>query len=206
MGRWAEGYAAWDSVAGRSPSIPGWCRRCWPGFRSRDARGADVRAGPAPRCAPAARRISRSRHGTSCGRASRRWSIAPSSRATRPRPRELLRRIDRAPPPPPSEPAAEALRWSLRARLALLAHDTTAAVAASARAVARIPETHTANYPLTAVGPQRFLLARLLLARGDSAGAERWRRSFTGSWSVADLFYLPALDSRSALSRTRSAP
>ncbi|MDQ3139062.1 MAG: hypothetical protein M3Q93_15960, partial [Gemmatimonadota bacterium] len=100
-------------------------------------------------------------------------------------------------------------RWSLRARLALLAADTTAAVQALERAVARIPETHTANHPLTAVGPQRFLLARLLLARGDSIRAERWGRSFVRSWSIADLLYRAALDSltsQSSLTRPRSVP
>jgi hypothetical protein len=121
---------------------------------------------------------------------------------------ELLRRIERA-PVAPSEPAADALGWSLRARLALLAGDTARAIAGLQRAVARIPEIHTANHPLTAVGPQRRLLAQLLLARGDSAGAERWRRSFSTSWSVADLFYLAGLDSLGSgrpSSRPRNAP
>jgi hypothetical protein len=109
--------------------------------------------------------------------------------------RELLQRIERAVPAAPSEPGADALAWSLRSRLALLAGDTVRAIDGLKRAVARIPETYTANYPLTAVGPQRWLLARLLAARGDAAGAERWRRSFTASWSVSDLFYRAGLDS-----------
>jgi hypothetical protein len=70
--------------------------------------------------------------------------------------------------------------------------------------VARVQEPYTANHPLTALGPQRFLLARLLAARGDSAGADRWRRSFTRSWSIADLFYYPALDSLGVGSPSRS--
>jgi len=76
------------------------------------------------------------------------------------------------------------------------------------RSVARVQEPFTGNFPLTALGPQRFLLARLLAARGDSAGAERWRQSFLRSWSVADLFYYPALDSLGAgpLPRLRSRP
>jgi len=122
--------------------------------------------------------------------------------------RDLLQRLDRAPPAAPSEPAADALRWSLRARLAMLAGDTAGAIDALRHSVARVQEPYTANYPLTALGPQRFLLARLLAARGDSAGAARWRRSFARSWSVADLFYFPALDSLGAgpLTRPRSQP
>ena len=74
------------------------------------------------------------------------------------------------------------------------------------RSLARIQEPHTANYPFTAFGPQRLLLARLLLARGDSAGADRWRQSFVRSWSVSDLFFYRALDSLGArpLPRLRS--
>ena len=118
--------------------------------------------------------------------------------------RALLRRVEQAPPAPPAEPAADNLRWTLRARLALLAGDSTGAVSALQRAVARVAEPYTANYPLTALGPQRWLLGRLLAARGDSAAAERWRRSFRRSWAVADLLYLPALDSL-ASSPSRSA-
>jgi hypothetical protein len=124
--------------------------------------------------------------------------------------RELLQRVERAVPAAPSEPGADALAWSLRSRLSLLAGDTVRAIDGLKRAVARIPETYTANYPLTAVGPQRWLLARLLAARGDSAGAERWRRSFTASWSVSDLFYRVGLDSPgsggSSPPRPRSSP
>jgi hypothetical protein len=108
------------------------------------------------------------------------------------------------PPPPRGERAPDNLRWSLRARLALLAHDSAGAVDALERAVSRIAEPYTANYPLTAAAPQRFLLMRLLAARGEPAGAERWRRSFSRSWAVADLLYLPALDSL-ATSASRSA-
>jgi hypothetical protein len=123
--------------------------------------------------------------------------------------RDLLLRIERAAPAAPSEPAADALRWSLRARLALLSGDTAVAISDLQRAVARIPQSVTANYPLVAVPLQRLLLARLLLARGDTAGAERWRRSFAGTRSVADLFFRAALDSLGngrLPSRPRSAP
>ncbi len=204
MGRWAEGYAGWDSVA-RSVTIDPWLvQAVLAGFPARDrvapmfdwAR-AEMRAGRMPDFTLDPWDDLRQGFEALVYRAVVEGDSAETG--------ELLRRIDRAPPPPPFEPVAEALGWSLRARLALLAHDTTAAVVGLRRAVARIPETHTANFPLTAAGPQRFLLARLLLAQGDSAGAERWRRSFAGSWAVSDLFYLPALDSLGP-SRTRSAP
>jgi tetratricopeptide (TPR) repeat protein/tRNA A-37 threonylcarbamoyl transferase component Bud32 len=204
MGRWAEGYAGWDSVA-RSVTIDPWLvQAVLAGFPARDRAApmfewsrAQLRAGRMPDFSLDPWDDLRQGFEALVYRAVVEGDSAETG--------ELLRRIDRAPQPPPSEPAADALRWSLRARLALLAQDTATAVAALRRAVARIPETHTANYPLTAAGPQRFLLARLLLARGDSAGAERWRRSFTGSWAVGDLFFLPALDSLGP-SRTRSAP
>jgi tetratricopeptide (TPR) repeat protein len=204
MGRWAEGYAGWDSVA-RSVTIDPWLvQAVLAGFPARERAApmfdwarAEMRAGRMPDFTLQPWDDLRQGFEALVYRAVVEGDSAETG--------ELLRRIDRAPPAGPSEPAPDALRWSLRARLALLAHDTTGAVAALRRAVARIPETHTANYPLTAVGPQRFLLARLLLAQGDSAGAERWRRSFTGSWAVGDLFYLPALDSLGP-SRTRSAP
>jgi tetratricopeptide (TPR) repeat protein len=204
MGHWAEGYAGWDSVAGSVTIDPWLVQAVLAGFPARD------RAAPMFEWARAQMRAGRMpdfkldpwddlRQGFEA--LVYRAVVEGDSAETG----ELLRRIDGAPPPPPSEPAADALRWSLRARLALLARDTTGAVVALRRAVARISEPYTGHYPLTAVGPQRFLLARLLLARGDSAGAERWRRSFTGSWSVADLFYLPAIDSLGP-SRARSAP
>ena len=76
------------------------------------------------------------------------------------------------------------------ARLALLAGDTTRAVGLLQRAVSQIAEPWTANYPLTAMGPQRYLLAELLRTRGDSSQARRWQDSFSNSWAIADVLYL----------------
>jgi len=104
--------------------------------------------------------------------------------------RDLLRRIDRAAAPDSSDPSPGALRASLRARLALLAADTVGAIGLLEQAVSRIPEVWTANFPLTALAGQRFLLSELLAARGDSAGARRWRASFSNSWAVVDVLYL----------------
>jgi tetratricopeptide (TPR) repeat protein len=104
--------------------------------------------------------------------------------------RDLLRRIDRAAAPDSSDPSPGALRASLRARLALLAADTVGAIGLLQQAVSRIPEVWTANFPLTALAGQRFLLSELLAARGDSAGARRWRASFSNSWAVVDVLYL----------------
>jgi tetratricopeptide (TPR) repeat protein len=208
LGRWPQGYAAWDSVA-RSVAFDPWLvLAVLAGYPARDrvapmyewARG-QVRAGGLPDFTLPPWDERRQGFEALVYRAVVEGDSAETA--------ELLRLVDQAAPAAPSEPAADALRWSLRTRLALLAADTAAAIDGLARAVARIPETHTANHPLTAVAPQRFLLARLLLARGDSAGSEKWRDSFRYSWAVADRFYLPALDSLatgSLLSPPRSAP
>jgi tetratricopeptide (TPR) repeat protein len=207
LGRWAEGYAAWDSVAHSAPMDPWLVQAVLAGFpaleRARpmfDWARAQMRDGRTPDFSLPPWDELRQAFEALVYRA----VVMGDGAETR----ELLQRIDRAPAAAPSEPAADALRWSLRARLALLARDTTAAIDALRHSVARVQEPFTANYPLTALGPQRFLLAGLLAARGDSAGAARWRRSFTRSWSVADLFYVPALDSLGAgpLTRPRSRP
>lgn len=103
---------------------------------------------------------------------------------------DLLRRIEKAPTGNPTDPGPEALRASLRARLALLAGDSTRATGLLQRAVSRIAEPWTANFPLTAMGPQRYLLAELLGTRGDSAQARRWQDSFSNSWAITDVLYL----------------
>jgi serine/threonine protein kinase len=103
---------------------------------------------------------------------------------------DLLRRIERAPAGNPTDPGPEALPASLRARLALLGGDTTRGVSLLQRAVSRIAEPWTANYPLTAMGPQRYLLAELLRTRGDLVQARRWQDSFVNSWAVTDVLYL----------------
>ena len=102
----------------------------------------------------------------------------------------LLRRIERAPAGNPTDPGPQALRASLRARLALLAGDTTQATALLQRSVSRIAEPWIANFPLTAMGPQRYLLAELFRTRGDSAQARRWQDSFSNSWAITDVLYL----------------
>jgi hypothetical protein len=102
----------------------------------------------------------------------------------------LLRRADAAPPTrDPSDPVPSALRTSLEARLALLAGDTARAVVLLERAVQRTAEPFIVFYPLLSMAPQRMLLAELLAARGDAAGARRWLRSFEHSWSLGDLLF-----------------
>ena len=208
LGNWAEGYADWNSLAGSSPIDPWLVIAALAGYPA-GARAApmydwarvQMRAGRTPDFSLAPWDDLRQGFEALVYRAVVEGDSAETG--------ELLRRIDRARPAAPAEPSEDALRWSLRARLALLARDTAGAVDGLQRAVARIPEPHTANYPFTAVAPQRLLLARLLLARGDTTGALRWQRSFVRSWSVADLFYLAALDSLptgGSLPRLRSAP
>ena len=108
---------------------------------------------------------------------------------------DLLRRIEKAPTRNLADPGPDALRASLSARLALLAGDTTQAVSLLQKAVSRIAEPWTANYPLTAMGAQRYLLAELLRARGDAAKARRWQDSFSNSWVVTDVLYLAQMGS-----------
>jgi hypothetical protein len=114
---------------------------------------------------------------------------------------ELLRRIDRAPAASNSDPDPAALRASLRARLALLAADTAQALNLLQHAVARVAEPWTANFPLTALAGQRFLLSELLASHGDSAGARRWRASFSNSWAVVDVLYLARMGPAGACER-----
>lgn len=106
----------------------------------------------------------------------------------------LLARIEGSKPSPDrADPTRSALRASLQGRLALLSGDTLRAIGFLQESVSRVPELYTANYPLTAMGPQRLLLTELLAARGAAAEANRWRDSFSNSWSVADVFYLARL-------------
>jgi hypothetical protein len=105
----------------------------------------------------------------------------------------LLQRIESAPPSPDaSDGVRETLEASLRARLALLAHDTTAAMGLLRRSVVRIPERYVTFLPLTGMAPQRFLLAELAARRHDSTEAERWLSTFDDGWAVADILYDPA--------------
>ena len=102
----------------------------------------------------------------------------------------LLRQVDQAPRGSPADPGPAALRASLRARLALLAADTTRAIGLLQNSVSRIAEPWTANFPLTAMGPQRYLLAELLERQGNVAQARRWQDSFANSWAITDVLYL----------------
>jgi serine/threonine protein kinase len=102
----------------------------------------------------------------------------------------LLWQIEQAPRGSPTDPGPETLRASLRARLALLAADTTRAIDLLQTAVSRIAEPWTANFPLTAMGPQRYLLAELLGSQGNAAQARRWQDSFANSWAITDVLYL----------------
>ncbi|MBA3498425.1 MAG: protein kinase [Gemmatimonadales bacterium] len=193
LGRWPAGLAAWDTVTGAAPFDPWLIQADLAGYPVGDrarpmyewAR-AQARAGLTPDFTLPPWDELRQGFEALVYRA----VLAGDSSETL----DLLGRIDRAPPADPVEPAPDALRQSLRARLALLSADTAGAIDALRRAIARVPEVYTANHPLTAVGPQRLLLSRLLLARGDTTESERWRRSFVRSWSVADRLFVARLD------------
>jgi DNA-binding SARP family transcriptional activator len=100
----------------------------------------------------------------------------------------------------PSDPEPPGLQAVLNARLALLAGDTARAVAGLETGLRRGPWWISPFAPLAHAGPERLLLARLLLATGNRVGAERWLRSFGSAESVGDLLYaaeIARIDGRS---------
>jgi DNA-binding SARP family transcriptional activator len=102
----------------------------------------------------------------------------------------LLRKVEHAAARAhPSDPEPPGLASVLNARLALLAGDTARAVTALETGLRRGPWWISPFAPLAHAGPERFLLARLLIAHGDGAGAQRWLRSFGGTGSLGDLLY-----------------
>lgn len=88
-----------------------------------------------------------------------------------------------------SDPTAASLQASLEARLALLAGDSAATIGLLQRSLDRIYHPFTWYYPLTAMAPQRMLLARLLRARGAAADARRLEDSFERSWAIGDVLF-----------------
>jgi hypothetical protein len=78
---------------------------------------------------------------------------------------------------------------ALDARLALLAHDSTAAAEALERSLGHFSEPLAAFLPGTVLAPQRLMLARLLLEEGDVEGALRWLDSFQWSFAIVDAFF-----------------
>ena len=90
-----------------------------------------------------------------------------------------------------SDPVPPALRAALRARLILLAGDTTGAIQLLERAVSRAGEPFEMFFPVASMAPQRWQLVELHLARGDRAQAARWLGSFSNTWSLGDVLYAP---------------
>lgn len=91
----------------------------------------------------------------------------------------------------PSDPEPPGLEAVLTSRLALLAGDTARAVAGLETGLRRGPWWISPFAPLAHAAPERILLAQLLMAQGDRAGAERWLRSFGSTGSLGDLLYAP---------------
>jgi hypothetical protein len=92
-------------------------------------------------------------------------------------------------PAHPSDPGPGVLAAALRARLALLAADTAAALEQLAVSTSRTSEPFVTFYPASTMAPERLLLIRLNDALGRSADADRWRASFRNSLSFGDLLY-----------------
>ncbi len=116
----------------------------------------------------------------------------------------LLRRLDAAEPAAGAwNPEPGALRATLRARQALLAGDTAAAIERLQEALERAPWWVSAFAPLADAAPERLLLARLLVARGHTSEAEIWLNSFGNVGAVGDLVYRPAVQRLRAQIRAR---
>jgi tRNA A-37 threonylcarbamoyl transferase component Bud32/tetratricopeptide (TPR) repeat protein len=101
-------------------------------------------------------------------------------------------------------PMEASLRAALEARLALLAADTGAAVAALRRAVSRVHGPGDGFFPMTSMAPERLQLATLLAATGDRAAAEQWLESFSETWAVADAMFTPR--ARALLAHLKVSP
>lgn len=101
----------------------------------------------------------------------------------------------------PSDPEPPGLQSVLNARLALLAGDTARAVAGLGNGLRRGPWWISPFAPLAHAGPERLLLARLLIARADGAGAQRWLRSFGATGSLGDLLYTAEVSRLEAVAR-----
>lgn len=106
----------------------------------------------------------------------------------------LLEDIARTPPGHPTDPGPPGLAAALRARNALLASDTAAAVEHLSAAVSRTYEPYVTFYPSATMAPERLLLIRLHRARGNPHLAEPWRRSFHNSQSFGDVLYTSWVD------------
>jgi len=124
----------------------------------------------------------------------RQWVLALVHRATlegdSTEVRRLLHKISTADTQSETaDPMPAALQASLQARLALLARDTTRAIGMLERAISRSAGPYTIFFPLSAMAPQRLLLAELLAARGERRRSERLLDSFSHSWSLGDVLY-----------------
>lgn len=115
----------------------------------------------------------------------------------------LLGEIDAAPVPDPADPSPSVLPAALRARLALLAHDSATAIDELSAATSRTFEPYVTFYPMATFAPERHLLIRLARATGSAQVADRWAGSFWNSMSFGDLIYQSFA---SGLSPPRPAP
>jgi hypothetical protein len=115
----------------------------------------------------------------------------------------MLRSLADAEPAHPTDPVPVVLPAALRARLALLAHDTVTAIRELNTALSRTTEPFVTFYPASTMAPERLLLIRLNQAIGRSDEARRWRSSFHNSMAFGDLLYQSWVDD---VAETRSTP
>ncbi len=90
----------------------------------------------------------------------------------------------------PYDAVTASYQAALKARLAMLASDTTGAITALREALSRFAEPWSAYLPATVLAPQRLLLAELLIERGDYEGAVLWLDSFEWTFAIVDVLFL----------------
>jgi Protein kinase domain len=189
LGRWEEGVAAWK-LARSGSNLDGWLVQAYfAGYPASDL--------VAPMFAAARRHLLAGRapdftvppwhdHQQAFFAVAHRAFVEGDVAETR----DLVRRLElAAPQADASDPLPSSVRASLQARLAILEGDTARAIALLEGSVARIAESVTQFFPLTAMAPQRLALARLLVANGEAARASPWLDSFDNSSSIADPLF-----------------
>ena len=194
QGRWSQAIAIWDSVAGGA-SFDRWIVQAylagWPAGPAAEHMFAWAQARMASGDAPDFARPLWEEPQQAFRALVHRASIEGDSAQVE----ALLNRLDAATPhADPSDPLPPALRAALRARLALLAADTSNAIRLLEQSVARSGEPYATLFPLLAFGPERWVLATLLGLRGDIRGARRWLASFSTTWSYGDVLFGPRVE------------
>ena len=190
QGRWADALAAWRSgqPTASPPPFDRWIVHAylagWPAGSLAEGMLARARGVPASLSTGMPTEDSQEAFRALVHRALRSGDSAEVRRLTE----QIAARADST---EASDPQPQSLRATLAARLALLAKDTTRAIALLQTAVARPAQPFMVFYPQLSMAPERILLAELYAMRGDSTAARRWLDSFSNAWSFGDAVYAP---------------